>query len=674
MDGVGTSTIGSELAAKRARLFVGRTTELDTFDHMLADDSPARVLFLHGPGGIGKSTLLRALEMHAADQGFGVVRFDARDAPTEPAIAGPLLAAAFTGRSGGAAERALLTIDTFETWEAIEGWLRDVYVPSLPAATRVLIAGRRPPGLRWRTDPGWHGGLVHVELRPFSRDECVEYLRRRAVPEDAFARAAQVSRGHPLLLALIADAVETAPPDEPSPMPESERLEEMLAELAEHLAPAALSPEERAALDLVALAHRADERLIEEVLAVDAARAAELCDWLRRLSFVEVDPRGLFPHDVMRLALRASFQRREPKARVRLLDAAVRHHLNRIDDEGVPDPGALLDNFYLFTGFMPRIFTESVLAEEPSYAEAARPGQAPALRALVERQAGARGRSLFDFWWREQPTAVRAVLGAEGEIRGVFVFVELSEPPPAWLEADALAARLWARRDRLSRPWRMGEDVAVFVRAWTHGNHHMGASPVAALWSLEMARTTMTNPKVALAAALHPDTPDWLANGALYGHRELNGSRGRFGAQEVVVTYHDFSEESTKAWFRKTYRRYRDSVPVSDPAAEIDPAVVRAALRNLHRPDRLVGHPLLERVEGRDRAAALRRLFVAECDALRAQPTTEILARVLDRTYLRPAVDQRAAAEACHLSWDQYRRRLTELLKLLAARLSTSLD
>lgn len=668
-----SGTIGGEMAANRARLFVGRGAEIEAFDRLISGGTRVRVLFLHGPGGIGKSTLLHALEARAIDRGFAVTTCDARNAPADPAVVRPMLDATLAAAGAVESRPTLLMLDTFEEWAAIEGWLRDEYLASLPATTRVVIAGRRPPGLRWRTDPGWYGVLERAELRPFTADECREYLRRRSISATDFEAAAVTSRGQPLLLALIADAIEASPQAVPARMPERGQVDELLVELAEHLAPVRPSAAERAALYLSALARRTSEPLIEEVLGVDRARATWLFEWLQGLSFIEAGSEGIFPHDVMRLALRASLERRESALRIRLLDAAVDYHLDRLDDHGAGAPDILLDNFYLFTSFMPRLFTDAVLAEEPSYAERARPEHVAALRATVERNAGAEGLALFDFWWREQPSAVRVVRGAEGELRGTFVFLELVEPPDTWLEADRIVARLWAERDHLARPWRTGEDVAVFLRAWTHGTIHMGPSPVGALWSLEMARATMANPHVALGAALHPDSEGWLANSALYGHRELAGSRGIVGDQRVVVTCHDFSRESTKAWLQNTYRRFRDGVGVPISAPRVEPAVLRAALRNLHRPDRLSGHPLLARLDGHDRAAALRELVAAECAALRANPRTEVLGRVLDRTYLRPAADQRAAAEVCQLSWDQYRRGLTEAIKVLAARLSSSL-
>jgi|1185.fasta_scaffold1612173_1 hypothetical protein len=49
--------LAGRLRAARQRGFVGRKEELAAFDEALGGDGG--VLFVHGPGGIGKSALLR---------------------------------------------------------------------------------------------------------------------------------------------------------------------------------------------------------------------------------------------------------------------------------------------------------------------------------------------------------------------------------------------------------------------------------------------------------------------------------------------------------------------------------------------------------------------------------------------------------------------------------------
>jgi hypothetical protein len=86
-------------------------------------------------------------------------------------------------------------------------------------------------------------------------------------------------------------------------------------------------------------------------------------------------------------------------------------------------------------------------------------------------------------------------------------------------------------------------------------------------------------------------------------------------------------------------------------------AAARQALRDLHRPDALAANPL-QRAR-MTRAVPLPELLEQAVAALRADPRDVKLARALERTYLRPAPTQEAAAEVLGLPFSTYRRHLT---------------
>jgi len=90
---------------------------------------------------------------------------------------------------------------------------------------------------------------------------------------------------------------------------------------------------------------------------------------------------------------------------------------------------------------------------------------------------------------------------------------------------------------------------------------------------------------------------------------------------------------------------------------------VRAGLRDLHRPAALQVNPL-----NRSRVAAalggdLRALLEEAAAAATADPRDAKLARALDRTYLRPAPTQEAAAELLGLPFSTYRGHLARGLE-----------
>ena len=87
---LGAITVADRLRQARRRRFVGRTGELELFRTALTPGgSGFTVLFVHGPGGIGKTTLLGALAEAAEEANATAVRLDARSPPPNESRSGP---------------------------------------------------------------------------------------------------------------------------------------------------------------------------------------------------------------------------------------------------------------------------------------------------------------------------------------------------------------------------------------------------------------------------------------------------------------------------------------------------------------------------------------------------------------------------------------------------------
>ena len=89
--------LGKRLERERVRRFVGRARELELFSTWLEASAtrggapngqePFNVLWLYGPGGIGKSTLLRAFAETARNAGYVLAQLDGgRVMPTPDGI------------------------------------------------------------------------------------------------------------------------------------------------------------------------------------------------------------------------------------------------------------------------------------------------------------------------------------------------------------------------------------------------------------------------------------------------------------------------------------------------------------------------------------------------------------------------------------------------------------
>jgi len=77
--------LADRLAGVRRATFIARERELALFASALAEPAaPFTVLYVHGPGGVGKTTLLREFARVAAEARHTVVHIDARNIQPSP--------------------------------------------------------------------------------------------------------------------------------------------------------------------------------------------------------------------------------------------------------------------------------------------------------------------------------------------------------------------------------------------------------------------------------------------------------------------------------------------------------------------------------------------------------------------------------------------------------------
>ena len=306
--------LGQRLERARSRRFVGRTAELELFAARLeaaaAGDTTwdlFSVLWVHGPGGIGKSTLLSAYAEATRKAGFTVLHIDGgRIRPTPAGIRASV--------PDSLGNRSVVMIDAAERLEAAEDWLREEFLPTLPAGTLVVIAGRRPPGERWRSDPGWRDLLRVVSLRNLLPEAVRTLLEVEQIPGALLEQVMALTHGHPLALSLLIDAVRRCDTGGEVPATLGE-LPDLVAALLRRLVDQAPTGRHRAALQVSAHAPMTTEPVLRAVLAdSDAQEVSELWEWLRDLTIMEDSQAGIRPHEVARDILEADLRWRDPDA------------------------------------------------------------------------------------------------------------------------------------------------------------------------------------------------------------------------------------------------------------------------------------------------------------------------------------------------------------------------
>ena len=325
--------IGDRLEARASKRFVGRENELALLRDAVSPIPPSTPLFfVHGPGGIGKTTLMEQLRAEALAKGIVFVRIDAAGVLPEPnAILAALGNALGLSNAAGTLEelvtgfsqdRSVLVVDSFESLEPMSGWVRDTLLPALPSQVAVILAGRLAPDTRWTAHPLWCDAMRSIGLDSLSRADSSRLLEAHGVAADAHSGVLDLCHGHPLALVLVADEVRRLGHVPSGLGPDLVRA---LTKRCVAQAPTALH---REALEACARTRTTTVSLLSEV--VDAASAVMLFEWLAEQSYVSSGPEGLWPHELVRDTIDEELRWRDPESSRALQHALDRHLIRQL--------------------------------------------------------------------------------------------------------------------------------------------------------------------------------------------------------------------------------------------------------------------------------------------------------------------------------------------------------
>jgi len=644
------------LDAARGRGFVGRDQEVAAVRRSLEGRSPARVHLVHGPGGIGKSTLLDALAREARALDRSAVYLDARELE---GTAESVLAALRAQAVGD--DPDLLLVDGYELLAPIDRWFRDVLLPSRPAGAVTVLAGREAPAAEWWLDPGWRQLATVHELVGLTDEEALTLLDRLGVSGPAGATVTRLGRGFPLALAMLAEAVaEGAEPDVLAQAPGV--VEALCARIVDDV------PDEACRTGLATCAHAC--RMTQDLLThIVGRRAPEVWAWLESRPYVRRGEVGLFLHDVVREAFEAEFAQRAPEAYADLHTSVRWYFVGLLLDPATSRPDRAAAELLLMHRAGPLASQTALLRDAGVLAvRRAEDEDMSQVLSLIEHGESPRSAALAQQYLATQPEGLSVVRSDEG-VAAFAMHVYL--PTGDALDSDDPVAAAVLAAVAEHGPLRPGERINV-------NRFGGGADPY------------QGSPAQLLANGICCIL-EWLRQPAAWTFIAATGDEfyGRYfeylGLRRMVEVDDDGLRTVCYGWDRRRFplpaflelmaRRELTGETGPPPADLLRPAPlgeeefareVKAALAVFPFPDQLAQCRLADSAltaQGPPLAAVL----PAALDALADEPGGEAYRRVLERTYLKGSPSQEAAAEVLGLPFSTYRRHLAKALDRFTA-------
>jgi hypothetical protein len=640
-----TATLGRRLVDRDQARFVGRHRELELFDQLFVDDPPANVVLVHGPAGIGKSTLLREVVRRGERCGWRPHWIEGRDLPPLPDALEDALAGARQE------ERPLIVLDSYERMTALGGYLRRSVLPSLPGRAIVVVARRGLPEASWSAG-GWETVVREVELGGLSPEESTELLQLAGVEDQGLVREAVLwSGGSPLALALTAEPGARWRPASEGGGPADPRV---VRALVRRLAGSELAGAQFAVLSVAAIARLTTVDLLRHVLPeTNAERAYQ---WLASRTFTEPLGDGVTLHDLVGKALRTDLRRRDP-SRQQELRRRIADYLHA---------RAVAGNFLLSIDLAHLIENPAIrwgYSWEGSVRyriDSVRPGDAEAVRAVLAERGHGGWWPLLERFFDEAPARIGIARDQEDRLAGYLVSVTPRNAPS--FAADDPLLGPWLAHAHSRSPsgnavlWHDAVDLA-----------ECGSGVQAMLGVAGIMQSGLTNPRLAYLP-IHPRLPEALEFARVLGARHVPELDLQLAGVQVECHLLDYGPGGLLGAQRDVVYAEVGLGPPHAPTIDVE--FVRQALRDLSVPSRLAASELASGDGLEERAESVRALLADATEHAFGETADELLSRrVLIRGYLDPAPSHELAAKELNLSRAAYFRRLKMAVVRIAAHL-----
>lgn len=676
--------LADHLNAARRQRFVGRESECSLFQSAIhAEEFPFYVLYIHGPGGVGKTSLLSEFETICNESNIQTIQLDGRNIePSPEAFLLTIQTALKLGSSDSVVEaiafrhqKTVMFIDTYEKLTPLDDWIREVFLPQLPEHILIVLAGRNEPSSGWRTDAGWQTLIRTVALRNLSPDEGRTYLNWRNVPSEQHEAVLSFTRGHPLALSLVADTLD----QRPDPQFHPDNAPDVVRTLLERFVQKVPGPAHRTALEVCALLYTTTESLLAEMLNIQDAH--ELFSWMCRLSFIESGRVGVFPHDLARDAMIADLRWRNPDWYAELHRRAREYYKKRMQQtQGEEQRRVLIE--YVFLHRLNPVIQPAIEWQEHGtvWNDTLKESDIPKLVEMITHHEGKESAEIAFYFLNagtnRNVVSTIVLRDAHQEPAGFLLSLSLEDLTKDDLKID-IAAKKALEFLKQKASLRPGERATLF-RFWMAKEQYQSFSPVQSRIFTSVFQYYFSTPDLAFSFFPAANAEQWTP---LFTYAEIlpiPELQFEVGGKQYMLYGHDWRAMPISQWLEVLGKKEMGmtAAPATVPATEqivvlsetSFASAVRDALKDICRPDALSDNPLLRsrliiakagtQSKDDERIDILIDLIKSSAESLQASPREAKFYKAIYRTYLNPAQSQELAAETLNLPFSTYRRYL----------------
>jgi hypothetical protein len=676
------------LQQQRKKNFVGRQAETSFFEQLLRETvPPVHLLYVHGPGGQGKTTLLKRFADLCRESSVPFFQLDCRYIEPHPDrfreafySASPFGGNDVTEAMDNHTGNVVLLVDTYEKLKPLDDWLRMDFLPELPGNVITVISGRSPLSTHWKTDPGWQSITKSFALQELSDEESTQLLNRRDIPAEQVQRIVHYTHGNPLALSIVADMFSQRKDSRFDPLDSPDIMKTLLEQFVQEVP----SPAHKAALELCSLVYVTTEKLIEEVLGAQLSH--ELFNWLTTLTFIEKGPAGVYPHDLARDAVAAELHWRNPDWYRHLHIKTQQFFISRLVRQSGERQREVLFGLIFLHRMNPAVKPFFDFQETgSSWQDKMKEDDREHLLTMTKKYEGPASAEILAAWLGHEAAEVWVFRDAEKIPAGFVLKIDIEKIGQPTHD-EAINAVLPYKKQPLAggQAGKLSDgQLMTAFRTWMSRDHYQNVSGVQSAVFLGIVQWYFT-PGLAVSLLNCANPEFWqqvLSYADLHHAPELDHEMNE---QSYGWYVHDWRQRPPLAWLELMGKREinEDTVESGNKPVEKELTeqaftdAVQDALKQIRNPKKIIGNPLLqsrlvqqatkEEPTAINLALTLADLLMKAVASLENSPKDEALHRVLHRTFINPVGSQEQTADFLYMSFSTYRRQVKKAVEKIA--------